>query len=89
MGPGSPYLPPESLHAKPGQRMEGYVFPKVTFALYLPDDPKIERLVFLLAHPDGTKYRLEEVGSLELDAASRSKLLQWEFLNLTLTSARS
>jgi TolB protein len=70
VGPGSPYQPPESLHAKPGQRMEGYVFPKVTFGLYLPDDPKIERLVFLLSHPDGTKYRLEEVGSLELNSAS-------------------
>jgi hypothetical protein len=52
------------------------VYPKVTFELYLPGDPKIERLLFLMAHPDGAKYRLEKVGTLDL--SSRKPTAQME-----------
>ena len=67
VGPGSPILQPEQRHNDRGQTGgETVVFPKSTFVLYLPDDPQIDKLVFLLSHPDGEKYRLERVGTLEL-----------------------
>lgn len=69
VGPGSPLLVAE--HWKGGG--QDVVFPKETFTLFLPDDPKIHKLVFLLAHPDREKYRLEEVGSLKLDDPAVSK----------------
>jgi hypothetical protein len=59
VGPGSPLMRGER-----GGR--AFVRPKDTFFVFLPNDPKIERLVFLLAHPAGEKYRLEQVGILEL-----------------------
>jgi hypothetical protein len=63
IGPGSPRIPAEHRNGKDGYDM---VDSKVIFDLFLPDDPKIEKLVFLLAHPNGTKYRLERVGTLDL-----------------------
>jgi hypothetical protein len=63
VGPGTPLFRAE--HWKGGG--QDVVFPKETFTLFLPDDPKIDKLVFLLAHPDREKYRLEKVGSLKLD----------------------
>jgi hypothetical protein len=58
VGPGSPLIPAEYRNGKGGYPM---VYPKETFELFLPDDPKIERLLFLVSHPDGAKYRLEKV----------------------------
>jgi hypothetical protein len=65
VGPGSPRIPAESLNGKTSYAM---VHPKEIFLIFLPDDPKIEKLVFLLAHPDGAKYRLEKVGTLDLSS---------------------
>jgi hypothetical protein len=67
VGPGSPMIRAER-GSRNGRQSPGhdFVFPKKTFILFLPNDPKIEKLVFLLAHPDGEKYRLEQVGTLEL-----------------------
>jgi hypothetical protein len=65
VGPGSPRIPAEYRNGKGGYNL---VDSKVTFELFLPDDPKIEKLVFLVSHPDGTKYRLEKVGSLDLSS---------------------
>ena len=73
VGPGSPRIPAEYRNGKGGYEM---VDPKVTFELYLPDDPKIERLLFLMAHPYGAKYRLEKVGTLDL--SSRKPTAQME-----------
>jgi hypothetical protein len=71
VGPGSPILQPERRRNDRGQTGgETVVFAKSTFVLYLPDDPKIDKLVFLLSHPDGEKYRLERVGTLELKKQS-------------------
>jgi hypothetical protein len=66
VGPGSPVHFAERLLRGKQTPGEDTVSPKSTFIVYLPDDPKIEKLVFLLAHPDGEKYRLEQVGTLEL-----------------------
>jgi hypothetical protein len=66
VGPGSPVLFAERLVRGKQSPGEDVVFPRSTFIIFLPDDPKIERLVFLLSHPDGEKYRLERVGTLEL-----------------------
>jgi len=66
VGPGSPVLFAERLVRGKQSPGEDVVFPRSTFIIFLPDDPKIERLVFLLSHPEGEKYRLERVGTLEL-----------------------
>jgi hypothetical protein len=65
VGPGTPRIPGESFGGKTSYEM---VNPKTTFQIFLPDDPKVEKLVFLLAHPDGAKYRLEKVGTLDLSS---------------------
>ena len=69
VGPGSPRIPAEYRNGKGGYEM---VYPRITFELFLPDNPKIVRLLFLLAHPDGTKYRLEKVGTLDLSSRKPS-----------------
>jgi hypothetical protein len=69
VGPGSPLIPAEYRNGKGGYVM---VESKVTFELFLPDDPKIEKLVFLVSHSDGAKYLLEKVGTLELNSRKPS-----------------
>lgn len=66
VGPGSPATFAE--HFGTGGQSGGHdlIAPRTTLDLYLPDDPKIEKLIFLLAHPDGDKYRFERVGVLQL-----------------------
>jgi len=67
VGPGSSRIPVEYRNGKGGLEL---VYSKVIFEVFLPDDPKIEKLVFLLSHPDGPTYRLEQVGTLALPSAS-------------------
>jgi hypothetical protein len=65
VGPGSPRIAKEFWR---GDTSPPMVYPKVTFQVFLPDDPKIEKLVFLVSHPDGSKYRLEKVGTVDLSS---------------------
>jgi hypothetical protein len=66
VGPGTPVIFAERLVRGKQTPGEDTVAAKSTFIISLPDDPQIRKLVFLLAHPDGAKYRLEQVGTLEL-----------------------
>lgn len=61
-----PDLPP--IPGRPPQEGYEYIGSKMTFQVGLPDDPKIAKLVFLLAHPEGEKYRFEQVGVIEFAA---------------------
>jgi hypothetical protein len=54
-----------------------YIMGKGPFLVSLPDDPQIKKIVLLLAHP-GTgqfrgKFRLEKVGTIDLDAKTTPK----------------
>jgi hypothetical protein len=49
-----------------------YIMPKGAFPISLPDDPKIEKLVLLLVHPN-EKPRLEQVGVIDLTAKTAPK----------------
>jgi hypothetical protein len=59
----------EGTHApgEPKPERHDYIKSKDTFWVGLPDDPKIEKLVLLLAHPN-EKPRLEQVGVIDLTA---------------------
>ena len=64
----------EAFHA-PGERppeRHDYILGKGDFWVALPDDPKIVKLVLLLAHPN-EKPRLEQVGVIDLTAKVASK----------------
>ena len=64
----------EAFHA-PGEHSperNDYIQGKGTFSVGLPDDPKIEKLVLLLAHPS-EKPRLEQVGTIDLTAKAAPK----------------
>lgn len=41
---------------------------KGPFRVSLPEDPQITKIVFLLVHPDGGKFRLEQIGGIDLPA---------------------
>jgi hypothetical protein len=60
----------------PGERQpperHDYIQSKTTFRVGLPDDPKIEKLLLLLAHPN-EKPRLEQVGIIDLTTKGVSK----------------
>jgi len=66
LGPGTPLHVEE--HLTRGNQTGGHdrVNPKETFVLTFPEDPKIEKVVFPLARPNGNEYRLEQVGTLQL-----------------------
>jgi hypothetical protein len=67
VGPGSPIVFGETFHNNRNQSGgHTLVFPKMTFFVFLPEDSKIDKLIFLLAYPNRDQYRLEQVGSLEL-----------------------
>jgi hypothetical protein len=74
IGPGSPIRVAEHL-PRIGKNDGGQdvVNSKEIFQILLPDDPKISRLLFFLSHPDGEKYRLEQVGVLVLSNPLTSK----------------
>jgi hypothetical protein len=64
----------EATHV-PGERTperHDFIKSKDTFLVALPDDPKIEKLVLLLAHPN-EKPRLEQVGVIDLTAKTAPK----------------
>lgn len=73
VGPGTPLHVAE--HLRKGNQTGGndLVNPKETFVLSLPDDPKIDKVVFLLARPNGNEYRLEQAGTLQLREPSPPK----------------
>jgi hypothetical protein len=58
-------LPPAP--GEPQRDCHDYVQSKTTFLVGLPDDPMIEKLVLLIAHPN-KKPRLEQVGVIDLTA---------------------
>jgi hypothetical protein len=62
--PPAPGSPPQDLHE--------YIKGKDEIWVSLPDDPKIEKLVLLLGHPN-EKPRLEQVGIIDLTANSAPK----------------
>jgi hypothetical protein len=57
----------EGTHApgEPKPDRHDFIKSKDTFSVALPDDPKIEKLVLLLAHPS-EKPRLEQIGTIDL-----------------------
>jgi hypothetical protein len=59
----------EGTHApgEPKPERHDFIKSKDTFLVGLPDDPKIEKLVLLLAHPS-EQPRLEQVGVIDLTA---------------------
>jgi hypothetical protein len=59
----------EATHSpgEPKPDRHDFIKSKDTFLVALPDDPKIEKLVLLLAHPS-EKPRLEQVGVIDLTA---------------------
>jgi hypothetical protein len=56
----------------PLQEHHDYVQSKNAFWVGLPDDPKIEKLVLLLTHPN-EKPRLEQVGTIDLTSKAPPK----------------
>jgi hypothetical protein len=64
----------EGTHApgEPKPDRHDFIKSKDTFWIGLPDDPKIEKLVLLLAHPN-EKPRLEQVGVIDLTAKALPK----------------
>jgi hypothetical protein len=43
-----------------------YIMGKGPFRVSLPDDPQITNIALLLVHPDGGKFRLEQIGTIDL-----------------------
>jgi hypothetical protein len=64
----------EATHApgEPKPERHDYIQSKGAFWVGLSDDPKIEKLVLLLAHPN-EKPRLEQIGTIDLTAKAAPK----------------
>jgi hypothetical protein len=64
----------EGTHApgEPKPERHDYIKSKDTFLVGLPDDPKIEKLIMLLAHPN-EKPLLEQVGTIDLTPKTAPK----------------